>query len=185
MNSPVTQTYICIASGPSLTRSDCETALHSGYPVIAVNSSWQMVPECHHIFGADYLWWAHHFDTLPSSATLWTQSQRAHSQYGLNFFRPTDNGPFNSGQRAVQLAAYLGATRVVLLGYDCSLEKGPHWHGKHPAPMHNPAPCEVGRWHNDFYSLVSELPGVKIINASRHTALTCFPGSTIEDAFNA
>jgi len=51
--------------------------------------------------------------------------------------------------------------------------------------MYNPVPREVGRWHTDFSSLVSDLPDVNIINASRQTALTCFPRSTIEAALNA
>lgn len=179
------KTFICVASGPSLTEGDCTLAQRSGFPIIAVNSSWSAVPGCDHIFAADYLWWVHHFDTLVCGAKLWTQSLRAKDRYGINIFRPADSGPFNSGQRSVQLAAYLGATRVILIGYDCSLEHGPHWHGRHPVTMHNPVPREVSRWHTDFSSLVSLLPDVEIINASRHTALTCFPHSTIEAALNA
>jgi hypothetical protein len=105
--------------------------------------------------------------------------------FGIKLFRPVESGPFNSGQRAIQLAAHLGANRVILLGYDCTLANGTHWHGRHPETMHNPVPREVGRWHTDFSSLVSELHGIKIINATRHTALTCFPKTTIEAALNA
>lgn len=181
----IMKTIICIASGPSLTFDDCTKAYHSGMPIIAVNSSWSAVQECDHIFAADYLWWTNYHDTITSRAKRWTQSERAKSQYGVNLFRPADSGPFNSGQRAVQLAAYLGANRVILLGYDCCMEKGAHWHGMHPPAMHNPDPGEVARWHTDFSTLVSKLPHVEIINASRHTALTVFPRTTIEAAINA
>ncbi|WP_237929956.1 hypothetical protein [Buttiauxella sp. S19-1] len=181
----MTQTFICIASGPSLTAYDCAQATDSGLPVIAVNSSWLAVPECQHIFAGDYLWWAHNHDVVSPGAERWTQSQRACDKYGLRFFRPADSGPFNSGQRAIQLAAHLGAERVILLGYDCTLANGAHWHGRHPATMHNPVPREVSRWHSDFSSLTGLLPDVEIINASRHTALACFPQSTIEAALNA
>ena len=176
---------VCIASGPSLTREDCALASTSGMPIIAVNSSWLAVPDCQHIFAGDYLWWVHNHDAVGSSAELWTQSLRARDMFGIQLFRPADSGPFNSGQRAIQLAAHLGGTRVILLGYDCTLANGHHWHGRHPATMHNPVPREVGRWHTDFSSLVSELQGVEIINATRHTALTCFPRTTIEAAINA
>lgn len=181
----MTKTFICVASGPSLMAHDCAMATDSGFPVIAVNSSWKAVPDCQHIFAADFTWWDHYHESLVTSAERWTQSKRAHVRFGVKLFTPTESGPFNSGQRAIQLAAYLGARRVILLGYDCSLANGTHWHGRHPATMHNPVPREVIRWYTDFSSLVSLLPDVEIINASRYTALTCFPRSTIEAALNA
>ncbi|MCQ4370003.1 hypothetical protein [Enterobacter asburiae] len=179
-NSILMKTFICVASGPSLTANDCALASGSGYPVIAVNSSWRAVPDCQHIYAADFAWWDQYHDSLTVSAERWTQSRRANSRYGVKLFRPSENGPFNSGQRAIQLAAHLGAEKVILLGYDCTLENGAHWHGSHPATMHNPVPREVIRWHEDFSSLAGQLPGVEIINASRHTALTCFRLSTLE-----
>lgn len=179
------KTFICVASGPSLTQEDCASANISGLPIVAVNSSWMAIPHCQHIFAGDYLWWAHNHDLVISGAACWTQSQRAVDMYGVRLFRPAGGGPFNSGQRAIQLAAHLGAERIILLGYDCTLVNGTHWHGNHPDTMHNPVAREVARWHSDFSSLVSLLPGVEIINASRHTALTCFPRLTIEAALNA
>lgn len=181
----MTQTYICVASGPSLTANDCALASGSGYPVIAVNSSWRAVPDCQHIFAADFTWWDHYHDSLNISAQLWSQSKRAHARFGVKLFSPSDKGAFNSGQRAIQLAAHLGAKRVILLGYDCTLANGAHWHGRHPATMHNPVPREVGRWHTDFSSLAGLLPDVEIINASRETALNCFTRLPLEAALNA
>lgn len=62
----------------------------------------------------------------------------AHLRYSVNLFRAPDNDAFNSGQRAIQLAAHFGAERIILLGYDCSLENGTHWHGNHPDGLKNP-----------------------------------------------
>lgn len=181
----MSRTFICVASGPSLTKEDCTQARHSGLPIIAVNSSWRAVPDCQHIFAADYDWWNHYHDTVSTTAQLWTQSQRANARFGVKLFSPEEGGPFNSGQRAIQLAAHLGAARVILLGYDCTLATGAHWHGKHPATMHNPVPREVERWHTDFSSLPGLLPDVEVINASRETALTCFTRLSLEAALNA
>lgn len=181
----MTQTFICVASGPSLTADDCALVSGSGYPVIAVNSSWRAVPDCQHIFAADFAWWDHNHESLVTAAELWTQSKRANIRYGVKLFSPAEGGPFNSGQRAIQLAAHLDAERVILLGYDCTLANGAHWHGRHPATMHNPVPREVGRWQTDFSTLAGLLPGVEIINASRETALTCFTRLSLEAALNA
>ncbi|MCS4265006.1 hypothetical protein [Serratia sp. BIGb0163] len=178
-------TMVCIASGPSLTRSDCLLAVKSEYPIIAVNTSWRLVPECQYLFAADFAWWEKHHSSVGISAELWTVSARAHTRYGLNLFMPGDDGSFNSGQRAIQLAEYLGARRIILLGYECSLENGKHWHGDHPDKMHNPTHQEVERWHREFAALNKSFPDVEIINCSRRTALTCFQKNIPESLFHA
>lgn len=144
-----------------------------------------MAPECHYLFAADYAWWQQYHDDIDIPAQRWTATLRAKNCFGLNIYKPPSEGAFNSGQRAIQLAAHMGASRIILLGYDCSLEGGAHWHGKHPEKMHNPTPEEVRRWHCDFSSLVDELPGIEILNCSRRTALTCFPQMTLEKVLNA
>ncbi len=86
---------ICIASGPSLTRSDCDLAVNSVHPVIAVNSSWQLIPACHYLFAADCSWWDRHHAALATDAQRWTVSGRAHLRYDINLFRPSDSDSFN------------------------------------------------------------------------------------------
>lgn len=179
-------TFICIASGPSLSRNDCRLAMSSGHPVIAVNSSIGLVPDCHHLFAADCSWWDKYHGTLKTAAKRWTVSGRAHLRYGVNLFRAPDNDSFNSGQRAIQLAAHLGAERIILLGYDCSLEKGSHWHGNHQDGLKNPDSESVQRWQGEFQRLADGLaPGITVINASRRTSLTCFPRQPLRAALSA
>lgn len=179
-------TFICIASGPSLTASDCRLAIASGHPVIAVNSTITLVPDCDHLFAADCSWWDKYHGTLKTAAKRWTVSCRAHLRYGVNLFRAPNNDSFNSGQRAVQLAAHLGATRIILLGYDCSLAGGTHWHGNHPDGLKNPDGESIRRWQGEFQRLADGLaPGITVINASRRTSLTCFPRQPLRDALSA
>ena len=174
------KTFICIASGPSLTADDCTLASDSGYPIIAVNSSWRAIPVCHHIFAGDCGWWDACYSQLPAQARRWSTSGRAVVRYGVSHFRPPDNGTFNSGQRAIQLAAHLGATRIILLGYDCSLAAGIHWHGEHPAGLKNPDAVSVARWREEFARVADTLINIDIINCSRNTSLTCFRREMLE-----
>lgn len=178
----MTKTFICVASGPSLTASDCALVASSGYPIIAVNSSWQRVPGCDHILAGDCGWWDVHYSQLAIPAKRWSTSRRACLRYGVNHFRPPDNDTFNSGQRAIQLAAHLGATRIILLGYDCSLTDGIHWHGAHPTGLKNPDVTSVTRWQAEFGRLTDLLPDIDIINCSRSTSLTCFRRDKLETA---
>jgi hypothetical protein len=92
---------------------------------------------------------------------------------------PTYHGN-NSGAGAILLAAYFGAERIILLGYDCSVEHGSHWHGNHPEGLGN---CEsVGHWQRYFAEVNRLLPHVEIINSSRRTALDIWPRVPLEDA---
>lgn len=85
----------------------------------------------------------------------------------------------NSGVGAIALAAHWGASRVILLGYDCQKTDGKaHWHGDHPAGLGNAG--SLSKWPAQFQKLAQHLRGVEVINASRETALSVFPRATLE-----
>lgn len=91
----------------------------------------------------------------------------------------------NSGYGALTLAIFRGAKRVVLVGYDAQHTGGrSHWHGDHPQPLGSAG--SVHRWPIDFERAQRQYAGrVEILNASRATALTCFPRVTLERALCA
>ncbi len=163
---------IILASGPSLVHDDIAMALSSGWPVIAVNSTWKAVPDCSVIYAGDLEWWDYWHARIDSTAELWTCSARAASRYGLKLHAAT--GGYNSGMRAVQFAYQQGARRIILLGFDCSTRHGTHWHGDHPVGLRNPGDGSEVRWLGHFSSLGNQLAGADIVNCSRYTALTLF-----------
>lgn len=87
----------------------------------------------------------------------------------------------NSGAGAVALAALRGAGRVVLLGYDCQTTRGrKHWHPDHPSVLGNAG--SLPKWAEQFRQLMRAVAGeVDVINATRETALQCFPRAKLED----
>lgn len=90
----------------------------------------------------------------------------------------------NSGFQALNLAVNFGARRIILIGYDMQIANGVHWHGRHGSGLNNPAESNVRAWRRHFGSIAGHLAdlGVEVVNASRETALTCFPRARIEDA---
>jgi hypothetical protein len=83
--------------------------------------------------------------------------------------------------------AYLwGAQTIILLGLDCS--KAPdgkdHWFGQHGPELTQQQPYDI--WQARFPVLAQDLKdeGVRVINCSRQTALTCFERMTLKDAIN-
>jgi hypothetical protein len=87
----------------------------------------------------------------------------------------------NSGYQAINLAVHLGATRIVLLGFDMwRAEDGrQNWFGPHP--RHIPSPYPI--FHQLFGTMVEPLraAGVDVINASRQTQLTAFSRVPLEE----
>lgn len=82
----------------------------------------------------------------------------------------------NSGFQAVNLAIQFGAARVVLVGFDCSLEKGTHDHGRHPPGLNNPRQSGVDKWREalDAQAPTLEAMGIEVLNASPHSRLTAY-----------
>jgi hypothetical protein len=89
----------------------------------------------------------------------------------------------NSGYQAINLAYLWGATRILLLGYDCKTINGKaHWFGQHPQGLNRNQPLD--EWKRNFPQLAADLEaeGVEVINCSPDTALDCFERMDIDAA---
>lgn len=88
---------------------------------------------------------------------------------------------WNSGYQAINLAVHLGAKRIVLLGYDMATgATGWHFFGSHPWQVDIPFQLFMDQYAK-LAGPLAEL-GVEVVNASRKTALTCFPRATLEES---
>ena len=117
----------------------------------------------------------------------------------------------NSGACAVGIAIAAKAEKVLMLGFDCQAKtidltdaevlalydwsmlaalrakaKGDsvkmlHWHGAHPESMSNAA--SIDQWPTTFEKVAkrAKSQGVRVVNVSRETALTCFPRAALEE----
>ena len=170
------KTVACVASGPSLTAEDCTLVEQAGIPSIVVNSSWKMARFADIVFAGDFGWWKAYGGEIDIEAEKWTSAGTAARHFGLHHFKI--GGPYNSGSRAIQLAIELGASKILLLGYDASVKHGTHWHGDHKQTK-NPDEMRCLKWHAHFAAI--DRKGAEIINCTRETELTCFPKMKLED----
>lgn len=139
-----------------------------------------MAPWADALYAMDRAWWRVHLDEVRHAfrGVLWSPLAGIAGVKKVNF---GGSVPPNSGAGAIGLAARLGARRIVLLGYDAQFTDGrAHWHGDHPAGLGNAG--SVGQWPKQFRDLARTLIGVEVVNASRRTALECFPRVSLEDA---
>lgn len=175
---------VCIASGPSLTAEDCAMVEQSGIPTMAVNMSWKMARFAKYIYAGDRSWWDRNGKDIDIPAERWTCSFSAASHHKIKHHNV--KGAYNSGMRAIQWGIDHGYKTILLLGYDCSLRNGVHWHGLYTANR-NPTPNGCRKWKRQFEQVAAQAKhrGVRVINCSRDTALECFERMKLEDAIRS
>lgn len=197
------ETVVCVASGPSLTREDVEF-VRGKARVIAVNRSLELAPWADVWYAADAMFWkwAHRGDgdyaavkaiaatyeglkfTVTVESTKWpgVRLLGRGPSHGLSLDPLKLCLGGNSGYQAINLAVLMGATRILLLGYDMKPGAGgkQHWHADHPMKMRSP----YQTFQHAYPTLVAPLKaaGVTVLNCSRSTVLTCFERQPIEDA---
>jgi hypothetical protein len=185
----------CLASGPSLTEPDVERvrlwrmAGTDATPrrVVVANTTFRAAPWADAMFAMDRKWWDAHWRDAQSFAGLRYSTAMVPRQYGVEHLNRVYTKDYrNSGAGCVSLAAWLGASHVYLLGYDCAHapDGRTHWHGAHPQPLGDAV--SVARWPAKFSELARDMQGrVEIVNCSRHTVLDCFTKDTLEHVLDS
>lgn len=183
-------TIACIGSGPSLLRADVDYVHARGIAIIAVNDAYLYAPFALALMASDGAWWIHR---KPEFAGLrFSLDPTAARAKGVIILKDTGTEGIeidpaglrtgrNSGAAAVNLAVHFGAKRIVLLGYDMSVDrKRTHFFGHHKFPLRDGSPYEL--FHESFKKQVGPLRhlGVDIVNCSRKTALSCFRRAPLE-----
>ena len=176
-----------------MTREDVEYC-HGKATVIAINDAYRLALWADVLYACDAQWWKWHGGvpsfrglkfSLQADAARWpcVQVLENTGEHGLETAPTGLKTGRNGGYQAINLAVHLGATRVLLLGYDMQAFKGrpSHWFGEHP--FGSPA-RSFGMFLNHWPAIVTPLQqlGVTVINCSRETALDLFPRMPITEA---
>lgn len=95
----------------------------------------------------------------------------------------------NSGAAAISVAAHFGVKKIILLGFDMSLDSGDvsHWHGSHRAgggKKQKPPPFPRHLRGFEMIAKNAEERGIEIINASPNSAIVELPKVSVADLLN-
>lgn len=195
-------TCIIVAGGPSA--SEAPLAACRGLSrVIVINEGYRLAPWADAVYAADVAWWQNKKGLKEFRGLRVTQSDQVQKMYGgirrVNLRRTRqiirsprgtiaagsdDRGRYaNSGFQALNLAVQFGARRIILVGYDMTLECGEHWHGRHEAPLNNPNPDGIAVWRRNLDLAAEYLAviGVEVLNASKISALEAYPKVDLRD----
>lgn len=173
------RTVVCIASGPSLTQADCDAVHAAGLPTIVVNTSFKLAPWADVLFAMDAGWWQEYGrEVVASFAGERWGYVRVPAELGVIATKGDlyPKGWGNSGSYGISLGVVAKPERILLLGYDCQFAKDgrKHWHADYPERMGNAH--SIKRWPYQFELVAkyAQQHGVRVVNCSRDTALTCF-----------
>lgn len=192
------ETVLVAASGPSQCKEDLDYA-RGRCRVVAINSTWRLAPWADVLYFCDADWWLH--DGPRGSEFKGRQIVgKPDGPETAGFFSanvtPADTmiwdgeqigGGHNSGFQILNLLTLWDVGRVIYTGLDCQprAECNPganmHWHGLHP--HRNPQESTFKKWRLFFSRAAPEVAarGVEVLNASRETALGCFPRVNLRD----
>lgn len=180
--------FVIIATGPSFEREDGEALRHAG-ATVAVNCGVFYAPWAKYLFAADAVWWRY----FTPKISWYTGHRVARSYKAANIEQwrgknwPRTGG--NSGHMAIQYAVDQGAMNIALLGFDQSKTGGKaHCHIDHPKHTQKGARTNmanaggIAAWPRLMAKTAIDLKqrGVRVVNLSRQTALTCFPRMTVK-----
>lgn len=190
------ETCLLVASGPSATSVDLEIA-RGRVRAIAVNLSWRLCPWADVLYATDGAFWKAQGGVPEFKGLRLTSDERAVEAFGIAKVqcRKQDDRILldapgvigwggNSGFHALNLAIQFGAAKVILVGFDMTLERGSHWHGEHEGGLHNPTRGNVDRWRRVFDKAapIAASLGVSVLNCSPGSALESFPKMSLEEA---
>lgn len=195
------ETVIIVASGPSATDVPIEIGKGKAR-FIAINNSWKLAPWADMLFACDFAWWKNangcpEWPALKVSIDRRACEVEAWDIKYVHCLRPDDRlhvaerGVIgwggNSGFHALNLAVQFGCRKIILVGFDMTLQNGEHWHGRHPEGMNNPTAGNVTRWRRavDNAATVTNALGIKVINSSPISALQSYPKMSLAEALAA
>jgi len=183
-----------VASGPTAKSAGVEK-LKGRIHVVAINTSWELVPWAEMMYACDIGWWQLHrggtaFPGLrvtqdimactmfPGSKLIRIEVNTADDVLLFKEFGSVATGG-NGTFQAFNLMLQMGVAGIALIGCDMF---GDHWHGRHPPPCTNPDERNLERWRKAFDDAAPVLAqrGVDVVNCSQMSRITAYPKMTID-----
>lgn len=187
------ETAVCIATGPSLTPEQVEQVKRASVRTIGINDVGLTEDWIDVWYAADWPFWRFYEARAEASQALkvcadvmsrgsqlvdlflCTISNARAERYEPGFVLSGGH----SGFQALQMAISFGATRVILLGYDCKPRgTSTNYFGRKPKTLDRASNYEA--WVTN-YDRLAVPAGVEVLNATPGSAITAFPRVSLDD----
>lgn len=186
------QTAIVVGTGPSAARMPL-SSIESLARCVVVKASYKLAPWADALYGTDMGWWVANKGIPAFKGLKFCPAPRVSQVYQdirLVRLKPVAKiltaecgvigcglvtGGGHSGFQAVNLAIQFGVKRVILVGFDMTLDGGAHWHDDYRG-VAKPDAGRVKSWREamDACAPQFEQLGVEVLNASPVSALRAY-----------
>lgn len=126
------RTIACIATGPSLTPAQVETARRKGFELYVCNDAFRLAPDATLLHACNWQWWDARWDQVKDlPCEKWTTRKEPPRKYGINYIAEREGKGLGlsedptylhhghgSGFQLLGMAYHARPDRIVLLGYD-------------------------------------------------------------------
>lgn len=160
--------FAVLATGPSMSQAVADS-VRGRCKVVAVSDSWQLAPLADALVSSDAAWWRHKAPTFEGP------------RYTLGTFPDVEKLTeipmgTNSGLLGIHVAVKLGATKVLMLGFDMH---GDHYFGPHTGILKNTPAHRRQQFHQQFANYRPK--GIEILNCTEGSKLASYPMARLED----
>jgi hypothetical protein len=158
--------FAVLATGPSMSQ-DIADSVRGRCRVVAVSDAYKLAPWADALASTDAAWWKHHKEALEFKGLKYGAFPDFRPVAGVQ--RLELSSETNSGLLGMHVAERLGASVILMLGFDL---KGSHFFGQHPEPLKNTTEDRFKAIRKQFQHFRPR--GVRIINCTPGSALECY-----------
>lgn len=168
-------TWAILATGPSMSQAVADS-VRGRCRVVVISDAWRLFPGADVLVSADKAWWDHNPEALRFPGKKYGAMPEFNAVAGVERFRVS--GGTNSGLLGLMVAVHLGATKVLLCGFDLH-SPGEHFFGRHPKPLKSTTADRMTVFRRQFMTFRPQ--GVEIINCTPGSELKVYPMGRLED----
>ncbi len=186
------KTIYIVGGGSSL--KDFDWSLLENEDVIAINRAYEKLPNAKWIYFSDLRFWQWNSKELIKHAAKKITGNYRIKDTHVEIYKFTGSKGLevepnrlrtgnSSGFAAINLAYHLGASLIILLGFDMYSDKGKfHWHNGYP--VKNRDNFEPMLKYFETIAEPLEDIGIEVLNASINSKIECFNKVTLEEIFH-
>lgn len=167
--------FVLLAPGPSMTAELAERVRDQ--QVGAINNVYELAPWATFLAANDIAWWRNN----PLAKQFAGRKFSSNRVPGVETVRThVVKSSCNSGVLALECAKRLGASRILLLGFDMH---GTHYFGRYENGLTNTSSNRRKVHQMQFDAWWKGNKHIEVVNCTSGTELKCFPRMSIDDAF--
>nr|AER23952.1 hypothetical protein var075 [Variovorax sp. HH01] len=166
--------FAVLATGPSLSQA-VVNSVQNRVKVVAVSDAYRLAPWADALASTDFSWWRQHPEAAAFNGRKFSGMVDYQNVEGVE--KLVGESATNSGLLGVKVAVLMGATVVLLCGFDLH-SPGEHFFGRHGGSLRSTTPQRMEVFKRQFE--LYQPRGVQIINCTPGSALHVYPTASLD-----